>query len=175
MSKKRVFWDHPRWCSKMKVEKNVELLSKLFKVSLASNIIVGHSFDITIYAPKLWSMSGHYTLGTAGRLFKKCWKICQKCSKIASEAHFLWQNVVFYECNKNLFFSEKHLMCMNFIRLRGLSSGTRSGHWRARLRCIVEFGHRAKTEISYFSTHNSQTNVKNKQVTCIGSNFFINF
>ena len=57
---------------KRKLKKKVILLLKLFKMSLASNIILGHSFDIKIDAPKLWSMSGHYALSTAGRLFKKC-------------------------------------------------------------------------------------------------------
>ena len=56
----------------MKVEKSVDQLLQLFKLSLAFNIIVGHSFDIKIDAPKLWSMSGHYILVTACRLFKKC-------------------------------------------------------------------------------------------------------
>jgi len=31
-------------------------------------------------------------------------KIAKKCSKIASGAHFLWQNVVLYECNKKSFY-----------------------------------------------------------------------
>ena len=115
-----------------------------------SNIIVGHSFDITIDTPRVWSMSGHYTLSTAGRFFKKCQNFCQKMPKNRS-----WGTLSEAKCcprrvqQKNYFFWKKNFICMDFIPLQGLPTGILSGRNKGLLSCYVGFCIRAKTEFSY--------------------------
>ena len=90
-------------------------------------------------------MSGHYTLTTAGRFFKKCQNFCQK---IASGAYFRRQNVAPWWCNEN-FFSETNFICMDFICLQWLAAGILFGRNNGLLRCYVGFCIRAKTGFSY--------------------------
>ena len=103
---------------------------------------MGYSFDITIDAPRVWSMSDHHTLTTAGRLFKKCQKFCQKMPKNRS-----WDTLP--EVQQNFFLSEINFICMNFIRLQGLAAGTVSGRNNGLLRWSMEFEVRPKTGFSY--------------------------
>ena len=106
-----------------------------------------YSFDITIDALRVWSISGHYTLSTAGRFFKKCQNFCQK---IASGAYFWRQNVAPWWCNEN-FFSETNSICMDFICLQWLAAGILSVRNNGLLSCYIEFFIRAKTGFSYGS------------------------
>ena len=80
-AQKTWFWGPSTLMPKNESWKKVILSLKLFKMFLASNIIVGHSFDIKLDAPRVWSMSGHYTSSTTGRLFKKCQNISQTISQ----------------------------------------------------------------------------------------------
>ncbi len=94
-------------------------------------------------------MSGHYTLTTAGRFFKKCQKFCQKMAKNRS-----WGILSEEKCcsvgvqHKNVF-GGTNFICMNFNPLRGLPAGTLSGRNNGLLRCYIGFCIRAKTEFSY--------------------------
>ena len=153
MSKKRDFWEPPpapRWCPKMKVEKKVILSLKLFKMFLAYNIIVGHSFDIKIDAPRVWSMSGHYTSSTTGRLFKKCQKISQKIAKNCSWGILLEEKCCSMRVQHQKFLSEINFMCMNFIRLRELPAGSLPGRDNTLLRWSMGFAVRAKKNFHVF-------------------------
>ena len=58
--------------NKNELKNNLLFAPFAFGDSLTSNIIVGYSFDINIYAPRVGSIPGHYTLATAGCFFKKC-------------------------------------------------------------------------------------------------------
>ena len=133
---------------KRKLKKKVILSLKLFKMFLASNIIVGHSFDIKIDAPRVWRISGHYTFSTTGRLFKKCQKISQKIAKNCYWGILLEEKCCSMRVQHQKFLSEINFMCMNFIRLRGLPAGILSGRNNELLRCYMEFGVRAKTKFS---------------------------
>ena len=110
---------------------------------------MGYSFDITIDAPRVWSISGHYTLSTAGRFFKKCQTFCQKMPK-----NRLWGTLSEAKCcslgvqQKN-FFLETNSICMNFICLQWLAAGILSGRNNGLLSCYVGFSIRAKTGFSY--------------------------
>ena len=71
-------------------------------MSLTSNIIVGHSFDIKIDAPKLWTMSGHYTLATAGRLFKSAENLAKNTQKLLLEHTSCGKMLFCMSATKNL-------------------------------------------------------------------------
>ena len=129
---------------KRKLKKKVILSLKLFKMFLASNIIVGHSFDIKIDAPRVWSMSGHYISSTTGRLFKKCQKISQKIAKNCSWGILLKEKCCSMRMQHQKFLSEINFMCLNFIRLRGLPAGSLPGRDNTLLRWSMGFAIRAK-------------------------------
>ena len=130
-----------------------------------SNIIVGHSFDINIDAPRVWSISGHYGLTTAGRFFKKCQKFCQKMPKNRS-----WGILPKAKCcsvwvQQNFFLSEINFICMNFIRLQGLAAGTVFGRNNGLVSCYVEFPIRAKTGFSYMKKYSKCETQHTQKVT----------
>ena len=132
-------------------KKNLFFAPEGFGDSPTSNIIVGHSFDIKIDAPRVWSMSGHYTLATAGRFFKKCQKFCQKMPKNRSWGTLPEAKCCFLRVQQKKFFLETNLICMNFIRLQGLAAGIVSGRNNGLLSCYMELPVRAKTKFSYTS------------------------
>jgi len=115
---------------------------------------VGYSFDITIDAPRVWSISGHYGLTTAGRFCKKCQKFCRKMPKnrlwgILSEAKCCSLGV-----QQTNYFLETNSICMDFICLQWLAAGILSGRNNGLLSCYVEFTVRAKTGFSYILSSN---------------------
>ena len=93
-------------------KKNAFFAPENFRGSPTSNIIVGCSFDITIDAPRVWGMSGHYTPATAGRFFKKC-------QKIGPGAYFPRQNVAPYGSNKTNFYRKYILYAWTLFVYKG--------------------------------------------------------
>ena len=132
---------------KNEVQKNLFFAQEDYEESQTSNIIVGYSFDITIDAPSVWSISGHYGLTTAGRFFKKCQKFCQKMPN-----NRLWGILSEAKCCSLVvqqnFFPETNSICMDFICLQWLAAGILSGRNNGLLRWSMEFGTRPKTEFS---------------------------
>ena len=104
---------------------------------------MGYSFDITIDAPRFWSMSGHHTLTTAGRFFKN---FAKKCPKNRSWGTLSEVKCCLRRMQHNKLILETNFICMNFIRLQGLDAGTVSGRNNGLLRWSMEFEIRAKTE-----------------------------
>ena len=108
------FW-MKKWKKTRSKKKFIFCARRLWRV-LDVQYYCGILFWYNYWCPRVWSISGHYTLSTAGRFFKKCQKFCQK---IASGAYFRRQNVAPWWCNENIFFRKQILYAWTLFAYNG--------------------------------------------------------